>query len=481
MELLDNLFNKIKFPTEKYNKFLLNYQSKDQIPLYHMNSFVKIDNNIAEIKYEQFYFNHSVEPIEGEYCFPIHSNAVFGGLDLKFKDKVINSRIEIREAAQAKYEDAVASGKTAVISHPSRKDKDIVRVNIGGIPPKCQIILVCTFYQKLEVEDLSWSLHIPSKIVPRYMGNYFDYIKTGHQLSGTESNEGGKIDPEAHLEDIEEAYRAYYQQQDFTWSMNMDLNSSSPIQRIISSSHDIKCDFLNESLSQVKIHLNDVGEESVFDTDFKLLFRNEEINKPMVLTQKLGNEYALMVSFLADLSPEAEIQMRKSALLNLPDMDNSVRYDQNLNSNLVPGEFYFVLDRSGSMTGDPMATAKEALKLFIRSIPPGSVFNVLSFGSSYELLFESAAEYDQTNLEYAIDHINFFEADLGGTEIFEPLHNIFADNKQKEDLDKHVYLITDGQVFNPEDVVRLIKDNNKKFTVHTFGIGSGVSTQLITE
>jgi len=44
-----------------------------------------------------------------------------------------------------------------------------------------------------------------------------------------------------------------------------------------------------------------------------------------------------------------------------------------------------------------------------------------------------------------------------------------------------VYLITDGQVFNPEDVVNLIKSNNKKFTVHTFGIGSGVSTNLITE
>jgi len=482
MEFLQNLLGDTNtFPTEKYNRFLLNYESKDQIPLYHLNSSVKIENNIAELKYEQFYFNHSEEPIEAEYCFPVHNDAVFGGLEIKLKDKVINSRIEIREAAKAKYEDAVASGKTAVISHPSRKDKDIIRLNVGGIPAKCQIILVCTFYQQLEVDDLSWSLHIPSKIVPRYVGNFFNYIKTGHNLEGAEADEKQKIDIEKHLEDVDEAFRAYYQNQDFTWSLNMELVSTSPLERIMSPSHDINCDFLDTSQKHAKIYLNDVGEDSVFETDFKLLFRNEEINKPMVLAQKRGKEYALMVSFLADLTPEAEVQQRKSAVESLPDMDNSVRYEQNLDSNLTPGEFYFVLDRSYSMTGDPMATAKEALKLFIRSIPPGSVFNVVSFGSSYELLFDGVTSYDQSTLEYAIDHINFFDADLGGTEIFDPLHNIFADNEQRDDLDKHVYLITDGQVFNADDVVNLIRSNNKKFTVHTFGIGSGVSTTLITE
>lgn len=480
MELFTQDKNTI-FPTEKFNKFLLNYETKDQIPLYHLNADVKIENNIAELKYEQFYFNHSDEQIEAEYIFPVHSDAVFGGLELRHKDKVIYSRVEVRETAKAKYEDAVASGKTAVISHPSRKDKDVVRLNVGGIPPKSQIVLVCTFYQMLAVEDLSWSLMIPSKIIPRYMGNQNAYVNTGHQLHGTDGDQVQDSEMESHIADIEEAYRAYYQKNNFTWSLNMRLNSTSPLERITSFSHEIDVEFLDEAQNQANINLKDQSMDSVFETDFKLVFRNEEINKPMVLAQKLGDEYALTVSFLADLTPEAEVQLRKAAMKNLPDMDNSVRYAQNLDSNLAPGEFYFVLDRSGSMYGDPMATAKEALKLFIRSIPPGSVFNVVSFGSSFEQLFEGATDYDQTSLEYAIDHITFFDADLGGTEIFEPLHSIFANNDLREGLDKHVYLITDGQVFNPEDVVELIRNNNKTFTLHTFGIGSGVSTSLITE
>jgi hypothetical protein len=324
-------------------------------------------------------------------------------------------------------------------------------------------------------------MHIPSKIVPRYMGNFFNYIKTGHQLHGTEAQESLKTDYQQQLDDVEEAFKAYYQEQDFTWSLDMEIDSSSPVERVISTTHKIQCQFLDDEKSNVKIYLKDLGGDSVFEQDFKLLFRNEEVNKPMVLCQKLGNEYALMVSFLADLSPAAEVQQRKMALENLPDMDSSVRYQQNLDSNLTPGEFYFVLDRSYSMTGDPMATAKEALKLFVRSIPPGSLFNVVSFGSSYEMLFEGPSTYDQTNLEYAVDHICQFEADLGGTEIFDPLHFLFADENNTEDLEKHVYLITDGQVFNPEDVVSLIRNNNKNFTVHTFGIGNGVSTSLITD
>jgi len=201
----------------------------------------------------------------------------------------------------------------------------------------------------------------------------------------------------------------------------------------------------------------------------------------MVLAQKLGKEYALSVSFLADLTPEHELEKRKSLIKSLPDMDNTIKYDQDLDSIMKPGEFYFVLDRSYSMTGDAIVTAKEALKLFIRSLPPGSKFNVLSFGSDFEQIFESVSEYDQQTMEYAIDHINFFEADLGGTEIFNPLHSIFASNETSDHLNKHVYLITDGQVFNPDDVIELIRDNNNDFTVHTFGIGSGVSTTLVTE
>ena len=54
---------------------------------------------------------------------------------------------------------------------------------------------------------------------------------------------------------------------------------------------------------------------------------------------------------------------------------------------LKKAEFVFIVDRSGSMGGDRIDAAKEALLLLLKSLPVGCSFNVVSFGSSHQLLF----------------------------------------------------------------------------------------------
>lgn len=67
---------------------------------------------------------------------------------------------------------------------------------------------------------------------------------------------------------------------------------------------------------------------------------------------------------------------------------------------------------------------------------------------------------------------------MGGTEIWQPLDHIFR-NKGSSDLQRHVYLLTDGCVSNTDEVVSLISKNSNEFSLHAFGIGGGVSTDLI--
>jgi hypothetical protein len=65
-------------------------------------------------------------------------------------------------------------------------------------------------------------------------------------------------------------------------------------------------------------------------------------------------------------------------LLSKEDVDEE---DFNLEIDPKVQDYIFLIDRSGSMSGSPIELAVGALKLFLHSLPIGSKFNVVSFGS----------------------------------------------------------------------------------------------------
>ena len=96
-------------------------------------------------------------------------------------------------------------------------------------------------------------------------------------------------------------------------------------------------------------------------------------------------------------------------------------------TNLSDGKdfvFIFIVDRSGSMYGERIQTAKEALKLFMKSLPLKSRFSIISFGSKHAYMLINkmrVIEYNDLNAREAINQIETFDSDFGGTDILEPL------------------------------------------------------------
>ena len=65
-------------------------------------------------------------------------------------------------------------------------------------------------------------------------------------------------------------------------------------------------------------------------------------------------------------------------------------------------EYIFLIDRSGSMTYT-IGLAREALTLFLYSLPAGSKFNVCSYGSTHQFMFsERSVDYNDQNLAIAV-------------------------------------------------------------------------------
>ena len=142
------------------------------------------------------------------------------------------------------------------------------------------------------------------------------------------------------------------------------------------------------------------------------------------------------------------------------------------------GEFIFILDRSGSMSGSRIDIAKQATILFLKSLPENSYFNIISFGSYFERMFPKSVKSDSFNINYAVAAVNLFKNDMLGTEIYEPLQSIYND-PLIEGYSKTLFLITDGEVENPCSVIQLVALNSGVSRVHSFGIGTSFDQYLI--
>ena len=92
----------------------------------------------------------------------------------------------------------------------------------------------------------------------------------------------------------------------------------------------------------------------------------------------------------------------------------------------VKSEMIFLIDRSGSMSGSLIERAKETLQFFLRSMPEGVRFNIIGFGSRYETMFKESVPYNDDNLDIATGKVNEIRANLGGTNLYDPLKYIFG-------------------------------------------------------
>ena len=98
--------------------FLVNSTTQKPVPLHFVENLVKIEGSIAEIKFIQYYYNDEKTSIETEYIFPVHVNCTFTGLEARFEDQVITSKVFEREKAKIVFEAAVSSGDIAFLAQP---------------------------------------------------------------------------------------------------------------------------------------------------------------------------------------------------------------------------------------------------------------------------------------------------------------------------------------------------------------------------
>jgi hypothetical protein len=394
-----------------------NYNDKKNIPLKSVKVTGTLFDFTGEIFIEQTYVNNYDKPIEAKYTFNLDKTSCVTDFNLTIGSKKLKGVIKESGKAKTYYETAVKNNHKSSILETSGNGS--YKISLGNIEPNETIIIKFKYITMTTIDSNGFKFILPTNIAPKYTPNKSTTLK------------------EMYYNDIQYSTNIPYNFiVDITW------NSKNKITNVVSHSNpnDLNV-IINDNIAKI------ITQTTPSNGDFNLIIKTE-VNPAIYYYQENEKYYTIITNQIDET-----------------------------NVKTIPKNYYFVLDRSGSMQGNKIKNALEALKGFILSIVSGDNFNIYSFGSEYKSMWNHCKPYNNENMTYALSEISKYTADMGGTEIMECLKDILSNNNS--DNESVIILLTDGQVSNVNAITNMIKQKSHNVRIFSLGIGSDVSRDLL--
>ena len=454
----------------------LGLYSKDEIlPLFSTEINADINDRFAKVTLTHIYYNPYDDYLDTSFKFPKGLYQVFDGIEAEIDGKKIKGLVGLRKNVRLKYVEALSKGSTVLtveeLCPTSTKLKaDLLITKIGNIPPKKEIKITFSFLQTLDISlGKKFKFVLPLVLTPRYvpvektLNLLKDFIYNGK----TQNN----IDE---LNSMLKAGNIRYIQKDnnlqYYYNLNVHVHSESTIEKIDTKVLNQSFLFKKKSSHEYNICL-DPSELHIPNQDFVLEYEicEEDFKKPQMSLEehpKFKNDYCFYYTF----NPSKQIKNLEKEIANPINED-------------MKGNYIFLIDRSGSMYGNRINMAKQSLIYFLKSLEDnGSKFNIISFGSEFQALFNESKLTNDQNINEALKLVMNFDADMGGTEIKQALDHIYS-KLLARDLSNRIFIMTDGAVWDVdsclETVNKTYKDPKFDTRFYSLGIGNGCSESLV--
>lgn len=398
---------------------LVQKQNGSRVPLESIKIQVHVQGFTAHVLATMKYTNKDENPIEAIYIFPLDEQAAVCGFQATIDGRTIVAEVQEKQEARDTYDDAISSGQSAFLLEESDESSDIFQISVGNLPPKEEAIIELRFVTELAVEVEGRVVFVlPTVLNPRYSPQ----------------------DSTASLST--QIPRAAAVDSPYSFEFEMKVKAISAISEISSPSIALLVEIDDNDQSQAKVKQ---AEAHKFNKDVEVHILTSEPFKPQAIVENGAK--------IEGKEDKEGFMASPVVMLNFfPEFKSSESSEK--------GEFVFVVDRSGSMSGSKNNSARETLLLFLKSLPDGCYFNVVGFGSSYRTLFKKSKLYNDENLKEATQLAETMQADLGGTEILAPLEWVFSQPLVKGHP-RQLFLLTDGEVGNTGQVINLVQKNSK--------------------
>ena len=378
---------------------------------------------LAQVDVTQVYRNEEDRDIEAVYVFPMPKDAVLMDLSLELNGKTLKAEVCEKPDAQEKYEDAIEDGDSAILLE--ELEPGLFALNAGNVRPGERAVVRFQYAQLHRWQGNELRLHVPTTLAPRYG----DSGLPPHQV------------PE------------YTLLQGAEFSLAFRIEGPLAQAAFECPSHEI------EEVSK--------GDGT---RELSLPKGRAEMDRDVVLVLQKPDGLSACGTWAHELSAAGQ-----EDYVSLVSFHPTVGQGMSGMQRCVT----LVVDCSGSMGGDSMAQAKQALEEILGILTPNDYFNLIRFGNDPNPLFQQPVAASARNLKRAENVVRKMDANMGGTEIRRALEEAYR-SPGSEGLEQDILLITDGEIWDRDGKVRqgAHASGCRFFTV---GVGSAASEAFLRD
>ena len=392
---------------------------RGNLPLEAVDVAADIAGLLARVAVTQTFSNPYPEPLEATYVFPLPDRAAVTEFRMEVAGRTVEGVLQERGEARAAYDEALREGRRASIAEEERPG--VFTMRVGNLMPGERASVRLAMAGPLPYADGEATFRFPLVVAPRYV--------PGVPLPGEPAGDGTALDTDA----VPDASR-------ITPPVLLP-GFPNPIRLSISA----QVDPVGLPLTALRSSLHAVVEEERDGVRMVRIQPGERADRDFVLRLALG-EGAIGTSLAA--VPDEQGGEGTFALTLVPPVTAATGR---------PRDVVFVLDRSGSMAGWKMVAARRAMARMVDTLTDHDRFAVLAFDNVVD-------SPDGPGLRAATDHQRFRAAEFlaridarGGTEMAVALQQAL-DLLAPEETDNGDQLLTDreaggvrGGAFGPPD------------------------------
>lgn len=404
------------------------------LPLQRTRVNAQVLGPLVSVSVTQQFTNPQDKALELEYLFPLPQEAAVLGFELRFGGRVVTGTLKELEQARQDYEAGRDAGKVSAMLETRRAN--LFAVKLANVMPGVVIESSLQYQQRVKFDDGQYEFVFPMGLTPKY-----DSPSVPGEGEGTHAPIAS---PDQVIGPVE---------------ISVAVDAGLAVADPASPSHALALTRLDDRRFQVQLK-----GQHIPDHDFVL--RYAALNPQTSAAAWLSGD-----TFLATLVPPA-----------LPDDFTPPARD-----------FIFVLDRSGSMSGEAIAQARNALRACLRVLNEQDTFGVLLFDDRLEW-FNRAVDGETPRrpaghpASYAVAQASIDEADRflagvearGGTEIVAALQAAL-ELPAPGGRTRYVVFLTDGAVSAEERALQEVRKKIGAARLFTFGIGPSVNRALLSK